>query len=96
MMVMITQGDVTDHALEHLGTSDRGVVLYRETLLQQMDRVQRGEDPLGVVRDSARNTPWIDLPIERQLGYTFSGIQSSAAYDYPATSTATEPAGSSD
>jgi 5,5'-dehydrodivanillate O-demethylase len=89
MMVMITQGEVTDHSLENLGASDRGVVLYRKTLLQQMERVQRGEDPLGVVRDPARNTPWIDLPIERRLGYTFSGVQSSAAYDYPAT----EPVG---
>jgi len=85
MMVMITQGPVTDHAQEHLGRSDRGVVLYRDTLLQQMERVARGEDPLGVVRDPARNTPWIDLPIERHLGYTFSGVQSSAAYDYPKT-----------
>jgi 5,5'-dehydrodivanillate O-demethylase oxygenase subunit len=85
MMVMITQGPVTDHAQEHLGRSDRGVVLYRDTLLQQMERVAHGEDPLGVVRDPAKNTPWIDLPIERHLGYTFSGIQSSAAYDYPET-----------
>lgn len=88
MMVMITQGPVTDHGLEHLGRSDRGVVLYRETLLKEMARVARGEDPLGVVRDAAKNTPWIDLPIERHLGYTFSGIQSSAAYDYPTTQTA--------
>jgi 5,5'-dehydrodivanillate O-demethylase len=95
MMVMITQGDVTDHALEHLGRSDRGVVLYRETLLQQMERVAKGEDPLGVVRNPAKNTPWIDLPIERHLGYTFSGIQSSAVYDYPVTA-ATEPADSGD
>jgi 5,5'-dehydrodivanillate O-demethylase oxygenase subunit len=85
MMVMITQGDVTDHAAEHLGRSDRGVVLYRETLLQQMERVAKGEDPLGVVRDPAKNTPWIDLPIERRLGYTFQGVQSSAVYDYPQT-----------
>ncbi|HXR85954.1 MAG TPA: Rieske 2Fe-2S domain-containing protein [Stellaceae bacterium] len=94
MMVMITQGDVTDHALEHLGRSDRGVVLYRETLLQQMERVAKGEDPLGVVRDPAKTTPWIDLPIERHLGYSFSGIQSSAAYDYPVTEAA--PAESED
>ncbi|MBV8534323.1 MAG: aromatic ring-hydroxylating dioxygenase subunit alpha [Alphaproteobacteria bacterium] len=94
MMVMITQGDVTDHSLEHLGRSDQGVVLYRETLLQQMERVQRGEDPLGVVRDPAKNTPWINLPIERRLGYTFSGVQSSAAYDYPTIETKADAAGS--
>jgi 5,5'-dehydrodivanillate O-demethylase oxygenase subunit len=83
IMVMVSQGEITDHATEHLGRSDKGVVLYRETLLKQLERVQGGQDPLGVVRDVAKNTPWIDLPIERHLGYTFSGVQSSAAYDYP-------------
>jgi len=46
-----------------------------------------------VVRDAAKNTPWIDLPIERHLGYTFSGIQSSAAYDYPETDATSSGAG---
>ena len=92
MMVMITQGEVTDHAAEHLGRSDQGVVLYRETLLEQMARVANGEDPLGVVRDLAKNTPWIDLPVERHLGYTFSGIQSSPTYDYPDVAAKAEPA----
>jgi len=33
----------------------------------------------------------IDLPIERQLGCTFSGVQSSAVYDYPETDAKIEP-----
>ena len=83
MMVMISQGEITDHTLEHLGRSDRGVALYRATLLQQIDRVERGEDPLGVVRDPAKNTPWIPLPIEPELSFAFNGVQASAAYDAP-------------
>jgi 5,5'-dehydrodivanillate O-demethylase oxygenase subunit len=83
MMVMITQGDITDHTVEHLAESDRGVALYRKTLLEQVDRVERGEDPLGVVRDPSKNSPWIALPIERHLGYGFSGVAASTAYAYP-------------
>jgi 5,5'-dehydrodivanillate O-demethylase oxygenase subunit len=83
MMVMISQGEITDHTLEHLAGSDRGVALYRTTLLQQIERVERGEDPLGVVRDPAKNTPWISLPIEPELSFAFNGVRASAAYDAP-------------
>lgn len=83
MMVMITQGDITDHSLENLAESDRGVALYRRTLLEQVERVERGEDPLGVVRDPRKNSPWIEFPIERHLGYTFTGVPASTTYTYP-------------
>jgi hypothetical protein len=80
----------TDHAAENLATSDRGVVLYRRTLLQQLECVERGEDPLGVVRDPAKNTPWIDVPIERETGYSLTGTRASTAYEFPAAES--EPA----
>jgi 5,5'-dehydrodivanillate O-demethylase len=83
MMVMITQGAITDHNAENLATSDRGVVLYRRTLLEQLERVERGEDPLGVVRDPAKNTPWIEIPMEREAGYSLTGTRASSAYDFP-------------
>jgi len=83
MMVMITQGSITDHAAENLGECDRGVALYRRTLLEQIDKVERGEDPLGVVRDPAKNDPWIELPIERDLGYALNGVQATTSYDVP-------------
>jgi 5,5'-dehydrodivanillate O-demethylase oxygenase subunit len=83
MMVMITQGEITDHAAENLGECDRGVALYRRTLLEQIEVVERGEDPLGVVRDPAKNHPWIELPIERELGYALTGAQATTTYDIP-------------
>jgi 5,5'-dehydrodivanillate O-demethylase len=83
LMVMITQGDVTDHVLENLGESDRGVALYRRTLLDQIERVERGLDPLGVVRDAAKNDPWIELPVEKHLGYGFAGVAATSTYEVP-------------
>ena len=77
MMVMSTQGVIADRSLETLAESDRGVVLYRRVLLEQLDRIARGEDPLGVVRDEAKNTPFIELPLEKHVHYSLAGV---AAY----------------
>lgn len=82
MMVEITQGAMTDHGRENLGESDRGVAMYRKTLLEQAAMVERGEDPLGVVRDPSKNTPFIQLPSERSLGYALSGVLNSVTTEY--------------
>jgi hypothetical protein len=47
MMVMLTQGEIADRSTENLGESDRGVVLYRRHLLHQIERIERGEEPMG-------------------------------------------------
>jgi 5,5'-dehydrodivanillate O-demethylase len=83
MMVMITQGPITDHGLENLATSDRGVAMYRKTLLDQVGRVERGEDPLGVIRDPKKNEPFVEIPIERHTGYSMTGTRASQVYDFP-------------
>jgi len=48
-----SQGPVTLHSEEHLVSSDRGVMLQRRMLLQQMEVVAGGGDPLGVSFDPA-------------------------------------------
>jgi 5,5'-dehydrodivanillate O-demethylase len=64
-MAWIGQSAISDRTKEHLVTSDKGVILYHNLILQNIDKVERGEDPMGVVRDPAKNTPYIQLKRER-------------------------------
>jgi 5,5'-dehydrodivanillate O-demethylase oxygenase subunit len=66
MMVWVTQGAVSDRATERLGTTDRGIILYRNLLDEQIGRVEAGQDPMAVIRDPARNEPMIKLHRERR------------------------------
>jgi 5,5'-dehydrodivanillate O-demethylase oxygenase subunit len=55
-MVWETQGTITDRKREVLGASDRGIVLFRRMLFDQIERVERGEEPtVAVVRDPEQN-----------------------------------------
>jgi 5,5'-dehydrodivanillate O-demethylase len=62
IMAWVTQGAITDRTVEHLGRSDIGVTMLRRMFKEQMARVARGEDPLGVYRDYRSR---IDLPCEK-------------------------------
>ena len=55
MMAWVGQGPIMDRTKEYLATSDKGVILYHKLLLESIDRVERGEDPRGVIRDGAKN-----------------------------------------
>ena len=50
-MAWETQGPIANRSVENLSYSDRGVVLFRRVVKENIERVQRGEDPLGVVRE---------------------------------------------
>ena len=55
-VVFETQGVVADRSIEILGASDRGIVMFRRMLAEQIDRVERGEEPdVAVVRDPEKN-----------------------------------------
>ena len=54
-MAWETQGPICDRSLENLGTSDRGLVLYRRMLKEQILAVQQGQEPLGIIRDPKKN-----------------------------------------
>ena len=61
-MAWETQGPITDRSVEHLSYSDRGVVLLRRHMKEQIERVQRGEDPVGYQRDP--DPPMIDTNVD--------------------------------
>ncbi|MPZ15395.1 MAG: Rieske 2Fe-2S domain-containing protein [Chloroflexi bacterium] len=50
-MAVVTQGTTAHRDDEHLGTSDVGIVLYRQLLNEQMERMEGGQDPMNVRRD---------------------------------------------
>jgi nitrite reductase/ring-hydroxylating ferredoxin subunit len=50
------QGDITAHSEEHLAASDRGIAMLRRFFTQQIERVARGEDPVGVSFDAGDAT----------------------------------------
>ena len=56
------QGKISDRWNEHLGSSDRGVIMVRKRFLEDLERVARGEDPKAIVRDPKANE-CISLPV---------------------------------
>jgi 5,5'-dehydrodivanillate O-demethylase len=64
-------GAIADRTREHLGESDRGVIMFRKKLMQQAKIVAEGGDPQGVIRDPEKNRR-ITLPGARK-GYGVRG-----------------------
>lgn len=50
-MAWETQGPIANRERERLATSDRGIMLLREMLEREIEKVERGLDPIGVIRD---------------------------------------------
>lgn len=61
MLAWVAQGPIADRTSEHLASSDEGVIMYRKMLVEQLDRMERGEDPMGVIRNAEENEPMIDI-----------------------------------
>jgi phenylpropionate dioxygenase-like ring-hydroxylating dioxygenase large terminal subunit len=43
----VSQGPINVHALEHLGTQDRGIVMFRRFIRRGIQAVEKGQDPKG-------------------------------------------------
>ncbi len=67
-MAWETQGPISDRTNERLGTADGGIVMLRELMFQEIDKVQKGLDPKGVIRDPAQ-----DKMIDTMLGESLRG-----------------------
>ena len=61
-MAWETQGPRTDRTQEHLGVGDEGIIELRKLLREQIERVQQGLDPIGLIRDPEKNK-LIDLGV---------------------------------
>jgi len=58
----VGQGAFADRTQEHLGESDRGVIIMRKRMLEQAELVARGGEPKAVIRDPAQNV-CVRLPV---------------------------------
>jgi 5,5'-dehydrodivanillate O-demethylase len=72
MVMWYTQGEITDRDEEHLGLSDKGVILFRKQLEENLRKVERGEDPMNVFRDPAQNQVLHLAVEETKLGNSFA------------------------
>jgi 5,5'-dehydrodivanillate O-demethylase len=77
-LAWVGQGVIADRTKETLGASDRGIVMLRRRLFEEIEKVQAGQDPKGTLRDPATNQR-VALPVaDRESvlhGYTRAEIQ---------------------
>ena len=67
-MAWITQGPLADRTKEKLGESDKGVILFRRMLKQQMEIVQDGGEPMNVIHKGS-GAAFPALPLEPVRGF---------------------------
>lgn len=60
IMMWESQGEIYDRTLEHLASSDRGIVQYRRMLTREIEKMKNGQDPMCVFRATGP----IPLPVE--------------------------------
>jgi 5,5'-dehydrodivanillate O-demethylase len=58
----VGQGTIADRTHEHLGKSDRGVVMLRKRLMSDLKAITEGREPSGLIRDPSLNRA-VELPI---------------------------------
>jgi 5,5'-dehydrodivanillate O-demethylase len=63
-----SQGEICDRSIEHLGVSDKGVIMLRKLYKDSMEAIAAGKDPIGTIRDPARNRIVEITPGEFKIG----------------------------
>ena len=53
----VSQRPISIHGLEHIGATDRGVMMFRNQTRRGIRAVQAGHDPAGLCRDDRRVIP---------------------------------------
>jgi 5,5'-dehydrodivanillate O-demethylase len=57
----VGQGRIADRTKENLRSSDIGIVEMRKRFFADLDKVAKGEDPSGIIRD-AEAAKYVELP----------------------------------
>lgn len=65
----IGQGTIADRTREHLGASDRGIVMMRRRFFADLEAIREGREPKAIVRDPAVNR-CIELPVVDKQQFT--------------------------
>jgi 5,5'-dehydrodivanillate O-demethylase len=65
LMIWSNQGEIVDRTQEKLGATDKGLVMFRRMLMEQIKIVQQGGDPINTFRDPAKNQ-FINLELEER------------------------------
>ena len=73
-----SQGAIAEREKEHLGVSDVGVILYRELLEEELQRVERGLEPMEVYR---HRHAIINLPQEDRSYDTQQQVRGAVQFD---------------
>src|SRR5262249_58868181 len=53
----VSQRPIAIHGLEHIGTTDRGVILFRQRLRRGIHAIQAGQTPDGLCREADKIIP---------------------------------------
>jgi len=53
----VSQRPIAVHGLEHLGTTDRGISMFRNQIRRGIRAVKAGQDPVGLSRDEGAVIP---------------------------------------
>ena len=61
-MAWVGQGVIADRSREQLSTSDRGIVAMRRRFFEELDALENGQEPKGLIRDPAHNVR-VPLPM---------------------------------
>jgi 5,5'-dehydrodivanillate O-demethylase oxygenase subunit len=70
-MAWETQGSVANREREHLGESDRGIIMFRKLLRDQIQAVRNSRDPIGTNMDP-KNDQVIQLVHEGYSAFSFA------------------------
>lgn len=62
------QGVITDRSKEHLGKSDKGILMMRKAFRASLQSIENGGDPKGLIRDPER-AKCVELPIKNKSVY---------------------------